>query len=145
MISTGIVAASMWWLGRALEVPIPFAWALVFGALISPTDPVAVLSTLRDVAIPESLEHDMSGESLFNDGVGVVLFSILSWGGVRGGISIALALSLPYIAERTPILAATYAVAVFSIVVQGLSLSSLARRYAPAPAAAECRAKQPLH
>lgn len=307
VLSTMIVAGAAWWFSRLLDMPLSFAWALVFGALISPTDPVAVLSTLRDVDMPETLEVDMSGESLFNDGVGVVLFSILlaaalgsqdgseievghvagrflvealggaavgfvagyvayramrmiddygvevlislalvtgsyvlassvhisgpiavvvagllignrgtskamsettrrylyafwtlvdeilnsvlflliglevlvlqfdakylqfaavaipvvlvarllavaipvsvlqtvtsfvrgtipilSWGGIRGGISIALALSLPDVPERTTILAATYAVAVFSIVVQGLTLSPLARRFATA-------------
>ncbi|MGY4474484.1 NhaP-type Na+/H+ or K+/H+ antiporter [Bradyrhizobium sp. USDA 3364] len=52
-------------------------WALVFGALISPTDPVAVLSTLKNIKVPPSLEVEMQGESLFNDGIGIVLFTIL--------------------------------------------------------------------
>jgi Na+:H+ antiporter len=304
IISTTIVGVSVWWVSQLLGLPMPFIWALVFGALISPTDPVAVLSTLKDVALPQTLETDMTGESLFNDGVGVVLFAILlsvaiggqggtdfsvahiaklffvealggavlglaggfiayramksiddygievlislalvmgsyvlashlhlsgpiavvvagllignrgkaeamsettrrylyafwtlvdeilnsvlflliglevlvlsfalgnmllatmvipivlvarlcavtvpvlalspfhsfvrgtipllTWGGVRGGISIALALSIPDIPERSAILAATYAIAVFTIVVQGLSLSTLAQRY----------------
>jgi monovalent cation:H+ antiporter, CPA1 family len=55
---------------------------------------------------------------------------VLTWGGIRGGISIALALSLPDVPERTPILAATYSIAVFSIVVQGLTLSPVAKRFA---------------
>jgi CPA1 family monovalent cation:H+ antiporter len=305
IISTITVAVAVWIACQMLGTPLPFVWALVFGALISPTDPVAVLSTLKAVAVPQSLETDMTGESLLNDGVGVVLFSILlaaalgtqaqadftivqvarlffvealggaalgllagyiayramrriddygievlislalvtgsyalatslhlsgpiavvvagllignrgtsqamsettrrylyafwtlideilnsvlflliglevlvlqfdlghmslaaaaipialvarlfavsipalslnavahfvpgtipvlTWGGIRGGISIALALSLPDIPERAAILAATYAVAVFSIVVQGLTLSYVARRFA---------------
>jgi len=305
IISTIVVAAGVWWVSRLVGAPLPFIWALVFGALISPTDPVAVLSTLKGMAVPDTLETDMAGESLFNDGVGVVLFTILlaaalggqggealkaatiarlvfvealggaalgllvgyvayramrliddygievlislalvtgsyalasvlhmsgpiavvvagllmgsrgkadamsettrrylyafwtlidellnsvlflliglevlvlsfalnnmwlaaavipialvarfaavalptlaltpftsfvrgtipvlTWGGVRGGISIALALSIPDIPERSMILAATYSVAVFTIVVQGLTLSRLVRRYA---------------
>ena len=77
IISTIIIATAVWWTSRLLGAPLPFMWALVFGALISPTDPVAVLSTLKAVAVPETLETDMTGESLFNDGVGVVLFTIL--------------------------------------------------------------------
>lgn len=76
-ISTVVVATGVWYLGGILGSPIPFVWALVFGALISPTDPVAVLATLKSVKVPISLEADMSGESLFNDGVGVVLFTVM--------------------------------------------------------------------
>ena len=56
IISTFIVGTGFWYLTKALGVEISYAWALVFGALISPTDPVAVLSLLKSVNVPESLE-----------------------------------------------------------------------------------------
>jgi CPA1 family monovalent cation:H+ antiporter len=77
LISTFVVGTLMWLVFGWLGLGVPFLWALVFGALISPTDPVAVLSILKTVTIPESLAAKISGESLFNDGVGVVVFTIV--------------------------------------------------------------------
>ncbi|MDU0365534.1 cation:proton antiporter, partial [Rhizobium sp. 25PS6] len=77
LLSTALVGVAMWALAALLGIELPFLWALVFGALISPTDPVAVLSTLKAIKVPQALETDMAGESLFNDGVGVVVFTAL--------------------------------------------------------------------
>jgi len=77
IISTGVVAVLFWGVAGLAGFAIPFSWALVFGALISPTDPVAVLSTLRNTSVPKDLQVETEGEALFNDGVGIVLFTVL--------------------------------------------------------------------
>ncbi|SMF21837.1 sodium/proton antiporter, CPA1 family [Tistlia consotensis] len=74
LISTAMVTGLFWGAARLLDFPLPAAWALVFAALISPTDPVAVMATLRGSKLPKRVAMVMEGESLFNDGVGVVLF-----------------------------------------------------------------------
>jgi CPA1 family monovalent cation:H+ antiporter len=74
LISTFLVGGMVWYLFQIFHFPIPFIYCLLFGALISPTDPIAVLGILKQAKIPASLELKISGESLFNDGVAVVVF-----------------------------------------------------------------------
>lgn len=77
LLSTLIVGTLTWWLLAGLGLQLSFAYCLLFGALISPTDPVAVLGILKTAGVPKSLETKIAGESLFNDGVAVVVFIIL--------------------------------------------------------------------
>lgn len=78
LLSTLIVGSLTWIVLSALGIGMPFIFCLLFGALISPTDPIAVLSTLKSVGIAKSLETKIAGESLFNDGIGVVLFLVIA-------------------------------------------------------------------
>ncbi|MEJ7589427.1 MAG: sodium:proton antiporter, partial [Ferruginibacter sp.] len=74
LVSTFIIAALMFVVTKWFGIPIDFIYCLLFGALISPTDPIAVLGILKKAKIPPTLEMKISGESLFNDGVAVVVF-----------------------------------------------------------------------
>lgn len=75
--STFIVGGLTWLALNFLGIQTGFIYCLLFGALISPTDPVAVIGILKTAGVPKSLETKIAGESLFNDGVGVVVFLIL--------------------------------------------------------------------
>ena len=74
LISTVITATAMYYLLPLLGISIDYIYCLLFGALISPTDPIAVLAMIKEYRISKNLEVKFSGESLFNDGIGVVVF-----------------------------------------------------------------------
>ena len=116
LVSTFLVGVFMYYLLGILGYPVDFIYCLLFGALISPTDPIAVLGILKKAGAPKKLETKIVGESLFNDGVGVVIFLtifqiakspeqiefsevlVLFGEEVLGGI--ALGLALGYVAYR---------------------------------------------
>lgn len=79
-----MVGGGLYALSRLTGIDVPLIWCFVFGAIVSPTDPVAVMGVLKTARVPPTLQATIAGESLFNDGVGVVIFSILLASAVGG-------------------------------------------------------------
>ena len=78
VLSTFLIGSSFWLFLSWAGIELAYIYCLLFGALISPTDPIAVLAILRTAGAPKSLETKITGESLFNDGVGVVVFILIA-------------------------------------------------------------------
>jgi CPA1 family monovalent cation:H+ antiporter len=77
VLSTLLIGGGFYLVSGWLGLNLPLVWCLVFGALISPTDPVAVIGVLKTANVAPTLKATVAGESLFNDGVGVVIFTII--------------------------------------------------------------------
>ncbi|PTT01109.1 sodium:proton antiporter [Pedobacter sp. HMWF019] len=77
IISTFAVGFLLFYISPLFSVKLPFIFCLLFGALISPTDPIAVMGVLKEAKVKKSLETKVAGESLFNDGVAVVIFAVI--------------------------------------------------------------------
>jgi CPA1 family monovalent cation:H+ antiporter len=84
VMSTFIVGGSAWVVFLIIGIKLPFIYCLLFGSLIAPTDPIAVIGILKKAGVPKSLETKITGESLFNDGVAVVVFLVIM-GIIAGG------------------------------------------------------------
>ena len=76
VISALFIGTAVYWALAAVGAPCPYAACLLFGIVISPTDPVAVLGILKDVGVPQKMRTVVSAEALFNDGVGIVAFFV---------------------------------------------------------------------
>lgn len=76
--ATFLIGFGTWYISGLLDLNIPMIYCLLFGALISPTDPIAVLGILKTAGASKSLETKIAGESLFNDGIAVVVFLVIA-------------------------------------------------------------------
>jgi CPA1 family monovalent cation:H+ antiporter len=99
VVSALLAGFALWWIWRLLGHPIPLIYCLLFGALISPTDPIAVLAILKSVRAEKSLASKMAGESLLNDGFGVVLFLLFLGIAVGGEQATVASVSLLFARE----------------------------------------------
>lgn len=77
LISTFLMGGAMWFVFGLVGLNVPLIWCLVLGAIVAPTDPVAVSGALERIGLPAELRGTIAGESLFNDGVGVLMFTLL--------------------------------------------------------------------
>ncbi|MBB3061580.1 cation:proton antiporter [Microbulbifer rhizosphaerae] len=113
LISTFAVGVLLYWFLQFVGMPVAFVYCLLFGALISPTDPIAVLAIIKSLKAPEQIAIQVEGESLFNDGFGLVIFTVIFAVAFQGGQP-----TLPAVAEL-------FAVEVLGGVALGLAIGGL--------------------
>ncbi len=99
VFTTFVVGTGAWLLFGALGFELPWIYGLLFGALIAPTDPVAVLALLKSAGVSKSIETKIAGESLFNDGVAVVVFIVVAGVAVGGEHADALHIAELFVHE----------------------------------------------
>ena len=77
VLSAFFISALLYYIAPLIGIKIPYLYCLLFGTLISPTDPIVVLGVLKQANVPKRIENKITGESLFNDGVAVVMFAVV--------------------------------------------------------------------
>jgi monovalent cation:H+ antiporter, CPA1 family len=175
VVSTAVVGLLAWALLNAVGVQARLIYCLLFGALISPTDPIAVMAILRQAGVPKDMEIKIAGESLFNDGVGVVVFlglleiatgdvgfdplrlaQLFLWEAVGGAVmgfvlgwvvyrmlrsvdqySVEVTLSLALVAGGYALVNRLHMSGPIAMVVAGLLIGNLGRAYAMSPTTIE--------